>query len=120
MNNKVCRRIPRSFQFKPVPSQLFVFYFIRIVFAIVSAIAETLFYRSVAHVYGGHIGRIMLAFLALSPGMFFSSIAYLPSTFAMHCIMLAYAAWNFGRQDTAIFFVALSAILGWPFSAVLG
>lgn len=103
-----------------VDNKIFVFYFIRILFAMISASAETLFYRSVIRIYGGHIARIMLAFLAMSPGMFVSGIAYLPSTFAMHFIMFAMSAWHYEKHDLAIGCVALAAILGWPFAALLG
>lgn len=95
--------------------------------------------------FGIHIGRLTLAFLILSSGMYIASSAFLPSSFAMYVYenlhkfinnifkrlilytllhrylsTLATAAW-YGRQyELAIFATAISALLGWPFAALLG
>lgn len=61
-----------------------------------------------------------LAFLLFSAGMFISSTALLPSTFAMYAFMGACAAWWTEKYPLAIFFIAIGALLGWPFAALLG
>lgn len=65
------------------------------------------------------IGRIVLIFQLFSAGMFTAGAAFLPSTFSMYCSCASLAAWWHQRYPLAIFFVALSTLLGWPFAAVL-
>lgn len=52
--------------------------------------------------------------------MFVSSTALLPSSFSMYFGCSALAAWWQKRYSLAIFFTAISALLGWPFAALLG
>lgn len=52
--------------------------------------------------------------------MFISSTAFLPSTFSMYASCAALAAWWHQRYPLAIFFTAISTLLGWPFAALLG
>lgn len=52
--------------------------------------------------------------------MFVSSIALLPSSFSMYFGMAALSAWWFQRHKLAVFFIAVSALIGWPFAALMG
>lgn len=52
--------------------------------------------------------------------MFVASTALLPSTFSMYFGCAALAAWWHQRYPLAIFFVAISTLLGWPFVALIG
>ncbi|KAK6025100.1 plasmid Maintenance Protein, partial [Ostertagia ostertagi] len=56
----------------------------------------------------------------LSTGMFISSTAFLPSSFSMTMNMYAMAAFLNEKWFYAIFCTAISALVGWPFAAVLG
>jgi len=86
----------------------------------VCACSELYFYTGVVREFGPNIGRITLAVLSLSAGMFISSTAFLPSSTSMYLTLVAFGGWF--RQDykIAIFATAVSAILSWPFTAVLG
>lgn len=52
--------------------------------------------------------------------MFVAGTALLPSTFSMYFGCAALAAWWHQRYPLAIFLVAISALLGWPFAAIIG
>ena len=82
--------------------------------------AVVLRYRAVCKQFGANTGRIALCLLVFSAGMFISSTAFLPSTFAMYTTLIAMAAWFYGDFPVAIFAIAAGTIVGWPFAAVLG
>jgi len=102
------------------PNPMLVFYFVRCMLAGICASAEVYFYRGVLHEFGVNVARLCLTFLALSAGMFISSTAFLPSSTSLYCTLLASGAWFHQDYRLAIFFTALSAILSWPFTALLG
>lgn len=58
-------------------------------------------------------------FTICSAGMFHSSVAFLPSTFAMYTTMLAAAAFLERRVIRGIFWTAVGGFLGWPFSLAM-
>ena len=58
--------------------------------------------------------------LSLSPGMFISSTAFLPSSFAMYMTMIASSAYLQSHFRLAIGATAAGALIGWPFAAVTG
>uniref|UniRef100_UPI0035901F93 alpha-1,2-mannosyltransferase ALG9 isoform X1 n=1 Tax=Myxine glutinosa TaxID=7769 RepID=UPI0035901F93 len=101
-------------------NKILVFYFMRCLLAFGSCLCELYFYRAVCKRFGLHAGRLTLVFLALAPGMFISSAAFLPSSFGMCVSTLASACWFAGRDGPAILATAASAIIGWPFTALLG
>lgn len=59
-----------------------------------------------------HVGRMTFVLLLFSAGMFVSSTAFLPSTWAMYMSSASFAAWWQGKYSLAIFFTALSSLLG--------
>uniref|UniRef100_A0A8C5MQ83 Mannosyltransferase n=1 Tax=Leptobrachium leishanense TaxID=445787 RepID=A0A8C5MQ83_9ANUR len=79
-----------------------------------------LHFRAVCKKFGLHVGRLMLAFLVLGTGMFSSAAAYLPSSFCMYTTLIAVTGWYMDKVSVAVLGVAAGAILGWPFSGVLG
>ncbi|XP_018081400.1 alpha-1,2-mannosyltransferase ALG9-like isoform X1 [Xenopus laevis] len=101
-------------------NKVLVFYFIRSFLAFLSCICELYFYKAVCKKFGLHVGRLMLAFLVLSTGMFSSSAAYLPSSFCMYTTVVAMTGWYMDKISVAVLGVAAGAIWGWPFCAVLG
>ncbi|CAK9807241.1 Alpha-1,2-mannosyltransferase ALG9 [Anthophora plagiata] len=102
------------------PNPVMVFYFVRCLLSAGCALSEVYFYQNVCREFGIHIGRLTLVFLILSSGMYIASAAFLPSSFSMCLSTVATAAW-YGRQyELAIFATAISALLGWPFAALLG
>ncbi|XP_017768643.1 PREDICTED: alpha-1,2-mannosyltransferase ALG9 [Nicrophorus vespilloides] len=102
------------------PNPLLLFYLIRCVLGLLSALVELYFYKAVCREFGVNIGRMCLAFQLFSAGMFISSTALLPSSFAMYGLAGACAAWWTQKYALAIFVTALGSLLGWPFAALLG
>lgn len=101
-------------------NKVLTFYLLRIVLGAVCALAEFYFYRAVLERFGPRVARLTLFFQLLGAGMFVSATAFLPSSFAMYLGMVAMAAWFKNNFEVAIFAVAVSALVGWPFSAALG
>ncbi|BEI92503.1 uncharacterized protein CcaverHIS019_0501310 [Cutaneotrichosporon cavernicola] len=105
------------------------FFALRLFLGAISSACEAAFFRTVVVTVNEHVGRYLLFAMALSAGMFNASVAFLPSSFAMHANMLAASFWfhpatstNTGvkRAFLATICVAVGAIVGWPFSAALG
>lgn len=101
-------------------NKVLVFYFVRCVLAFSCCVCELYFYKAVCKKFGLHVGRLMLAFLVLSTGMFCSSAAFLPSSFCMYTTLVAMTGWFQDCTPLAVFGVAAGAIVGWPFSALIG
>lgn len=99
-----------------------VFYFIRLVLGVKSAACEALYVWSVRESYGRALGLWTWFFLLTSAGMFHASVSYLPSSFAMYFVALAWSFWSPSREQmsTAVACIAVAAIVGWPFAALLG
>ena len=102
------------------PHRMYILYLIRCLLAFVSSLCEVYFYQSVAKEVGVNVGRLTLAFLVLSAGMFISSTAFLPSSTSMFLVMISHGAWFNQSYALAIFTTALSTFLSWPFAALLG
>ncbi|KAK2074216.1 hypothetical protein P8C59_008437 [Phyllachora maydis] len=107
----------------PGSNKVAEFYFVRYVLAAVCALAQTLMWRSVCRALTPRIGLFFIMALVFSPGNFHASAAYLPSSFAMYTAMLGAAAfmdWRRGlKTSLAMFWFAVGAVVGWPFSAAL-
>ncbi|KAG5672283.1 hypothetical protein PVAND_002420 [Polypedilum vanderplanki] len=101
------------------PNPMLLFYFIRLLLGISCAVAEVYFYKGICREFGVHIGRSWLVFQLFSAGMFISSAALLPSSFSMYFTMAALAAWWHQQYKLAIFFTAISVLLGWPFVGLI-
>ncbi|KAK6641071.1 hypothetical protein RUM44_012770 [Polyplax serrata] len=102
------------------PNRMLIFYFVRCLLGLFCAFCESYFYKSVCKEFGVQVGRLVLVFLLFSPGMFISSTAYLPSSFSMYMTFLSTAAWIVRKYELAIFSVALSTFISWPFAALIG
>lgn len=100
--------------------KIFSFYAVRILQAVCCALAETLFCSAVRTVFGHRVATLLACFLATSAGMFRASSEFLPSSFAMIALTLAFTAWMHAQYFRAVFLVALSSLMGWVFAAVLG
>ncbi|XP_067910084.1 alpha-1,2-mannosyltransferase ALG9 isoform X1 [Heterodontus francisci] len=101
-------------------NKVLVFYFLRCLLAFFCCVCELYFYKAVCKKFGLHVGRLMLAFMVLSTGMFCSAAAFLPSSFCMNTTLIAMTGWFTDKNAVAVLGVAAGAILGWPFSAALG
>ncbi|XP_014234036.1 alpha-1,2-mannosyltransferase ALG9 [Trichogramma pretiosum] len=106
--------------FHAEPNPMHIFYFVRCVLSFVCTISEVYLYRNIGKEFGIHVARIALGFSLLSSGMYISSAAFLPSSFSMCFSTAAIAAWFGHKYELAIFYTAISSLLGWPFAALLG
>ncbi|KAI8079525.1 Alg9-like mannosyltransferase family-domain-containing protein [Gilbertella persicaria] len=101
-------------------TKLQTFYLIRLFFAGVCSFVEAKFYRTVTEEINTHVGRYVFAIL-------FFGAAYLPSTFAMHCVFMAFSYAlrpvsdiDLSRTYKVVFWIGLGALGGWPFAALIG
>src|SRR5262249_43740205 len=76
--------------------------------------------RGILRQFGPSIARLFLFFMALSNGMFISSTAFLPSSFSMYMTALTFGAWLQQHHKIVILTQAISTLIGWPFTALLG
>eukprot|EP00941_MAST-03F_sp_MAST-3F-sp1_P005712 g5712.t1 len=100
-------------------NKLVAFYAIRCTFAVISGMLELRFAESVARRFGKSVGHLTLFFLLSSTGMFHASTAFLPSTFAMYCVLLAYADWFDQKYFAVILSTATGVLWGWPFAGLV-
>ncbi|KAK7079141.1 mannosyltransferase [Halocaridina rubra] len=101
-------------------NRMLVFFFIRCMLALSCSGCELYFYRGICKEFGANVGRITLSILVFAAGMFISSTAYLPSSFAMYMTLMSMGAWYHQSYELAIFTTAISTFLGWPFAAAIG
>jgi alpha-1,2-mannosyltransferase len=53
----------------------------------------TLLFSAVCHQFGTNAGRLVFCMLLTSAGLFISTTAFLPSSFALYMTMLSFGAW---------------------------
>lgn len=109
-----------------VSSKITLFYMLRFVLAFVASKLETYLFQQLltatkaSKVYA-KLAYVYIALSLTNAGMFLSLTSFLPSTFAMYLVMLAYASWlTCDNSRLAIFSIGLAVLLGWPFVAILG
>jgi alpha-1,2-mannosyltransferase len=104
-------------------SKTFEFYLLRSLLAFCCAASETRLYSAISRTLNPRVGIIYLMITAFSPGMFYASVALLPSSFAMYTSSLGLAAfldWRGGpKTASGIMWFGIGAIIGWPFSGIL-
>ena len=96
-------------------SHVAVFYAMKCALGLICAACEAFFVSAVMRKFGSAVAVYTLVYLSFSSGMFVSSTALLPSSFAMYALLIAQAAWFLERPALVIFSSAVAAILGWPF-----
>lgn len=104
-------------------SKTFDFYLLRSLLAAVCAATETKLYSAISRTLHPRIGVFYLIIVAFTPGFFYASTAFLPSSFAMYTGTLGLATfmdWRGGpKTGTVIMWFAIGALLGWPFAGAL-
>lgn len=99
------------------------FYLLRILLAVICAATETRLFAVLSRTLNPRIGVIYLMIVASSPGVFYASVAFLPSSFAMYTSNLGLAAfmdWRRGPKTAiGIMWFGIGAVVGWPFSVIL-
>uniref|UniRef100_A0A6B2L1M8 Mannosyltransferase n=1 Tax=Arcella intermedia TaxID=1963864 RepID=A0A6B2L1M8_9EUKA len=104
------------------PSKIAQFYLIRLFLGLVSSLGMTYLCVSIKERYGKDLAFYTFLFLLFSTGIYIAGTAFLPSSFAMYCLMVCQAAWirKNPNYSLCIFCVALCSIAGWPFAALVG
>ena len=119
----VIHAIPGKFGSFLFSKKVYEFYFVRVVLAAICAGCEMRLFSTVSSFVNPRIAEIFLLAMVTSPGMFHSSVAYLPSSFAMYTSMMGVAAfmdWQGGlKTNLGIMWFGIGATVGWPFSAAL-
>ena len=106
-----------------VPNKALEFYIVRGVLGFICAGCETRLFLTISRTMDPRIAVIFLIAMVSSSGMFYASVAYLPSSFAMYAAMMGSAAF-LGVKDglktsEGIMWFGIGATVGWPFSAAL-
>ncbi|EIN13913.1 asparagine-linked glycosylation 9 protein isoform a [Punctularia strigosozonata HHB-11173 SS5] len=108
------------------PSKRPAFFATRIFLAVLSTLCEAKFYRTVVEKINLRVGRYLFFMLLFSAGMWNASVAFLPSSFAMYAVTLAYSfalapprIADAQRTYSATALFAVGALLGWPFAIAL-
>lgn len=106
-----------------VSKKVFEFYFVRGVLGLICAGCETRLFSTISLTMNPRIAVLFLLAMISSSGMFYASVAYLPSSFAMYTAMMGASAFmsRKGRLRTTegIMWFGIGATVGWPFSAAL-
>lgn len=99
------------------------FYGLRVLLALVCAATETRLYSVISRALNPRIGVIYLSIVAFTPGFFYASAAFVPSSFAMYTSALgltSFMDWRGGSKTaTGIMWFGIGAMLGWPFAGAL-
>lgn len=99
------------------------FYLLRILLVFFCTASEIRLYSAISRTLNPRVGIIYLMITAFSPGMFYASVAFLPSSFAMYTSSFGLAAfldWRGGpKTASGIMWFGIGAIIGWPFSGIL-
>ena len=104
-------------------SKTFEFYLLRVLLAICCAATETRLFSAISRTLNPRIGIVYLMVVAFSPGIFYASVAFLPSSFAMYTSTLGLAAfmdWRGGPKTApGVMWFGIGAFVGWPFAGIL-
>lgn len=98
------------------------FYSIRVFMALLFFICEVKFQRAVQSIlprYSKLSPYCLPLLMTFSSGMAHNSVSMLPQTFTTATLMLSVSYWMTAEPFGCIFFMAVSALIGWPFVAVM-
>lgn len=101
-------------------SKQVLFFMLRALFALLATYTEVKLYSLVVKRYNSTIACYLAFILLSNVGLFISTTSFLPSTFVLYFVSLAYATWMNKSYITAIASIAFATLLGWPFVALLG
>uniref|UniRef100_A0A182MDP1 Mannosyltransferase n=1 Tax=Anopheles culicifacies TaxID=139723 RepID=A0A182MDP1_9DIPT len=102
-----------------VDNGVVIFYSVRCLLAIVCALLEYRLYKVLGRKCGGGVCNLWLFFQLVNAGMYISSTALLPSSFAMYITLATIAAWLNDDLRTGVAVTALSGLIGWPFAVIV-
>uniref|UniRef100_A0A182VXH3 Mannosyltransferase n=1 Tax=Anopheles minimus TaxID=112268 RepID=A0A182VXH3_9DIPT len=102
-----------------VDNGVVIFYSVRCLLAVVCALLEYRLYKVLGRKCGGGVCNLWLFFQLVNAGMYISSTALLPSSFAMYITLATIAAWLNEDTRTGVAVTALSGLIGWPFAVIV-
>uniref|UniRef100_A0A182YI89 Mannosyltransferase n=1 Tax=Anopheles stephensi TaxID=30069 RepID=A0A182YI89_ANOST len=102
-----------------VDNGVVIFYAVRCMLAVVCALLEYRLYKVLGRKCGGGVCNLWLFFQLVNAGMFISSAALLPSSFAMYITLATITAWLNDDAKTGIAVTAFSGLIGWPFAVIV-
>lgn len=85
----------------------------------IGTLSQVYLYNAVKTKYGSPSAVWLLFLLIFTPANFISLTSFLPSTFSMYCLTIALASWINQNFVLSIYMVALSTLIGWPFSVLI-
>uniref|UniRef100_A0A182TA52 Mannosyltransferase n=1 Tax=Anopheles maculatus TaxID=74869 RepID=A0A182TA52_9DIPT len=111
--------LPAKFVGLVVDNGVVIFYTVRCMLAVVCAVLEYRLYKVLGRKCGGGVCNMWLFFQLVNAGMFISSAALLPSSFAMYITLATITAWLNDDAKTGIAVTAFSGLIGWPFAVII-
>lgn len=113
--------LPVTFLWKTLQfNKVHLFLAIKSILGLFFAFSSNSFLNSIKKVFGFQIEMYTFLFLLTSPGIFFSSTAYLPSAVCSSLVMLSFSSWLENKFKTSIFFGCIAVLWsGWPFVGVV-
>lgn len=97
-----------------------MFRFIRVIIGCWMAYCEANFIHTIGITFGGSSTLYLATLFATSPGMFYCSTSFLPSSFCAGFMMLAAVSWMKNQGWQTIAWGCMGAIFtGWPFCCLL-
>uniref|UniRef100_A0A182NFR3 Mannosyltransferase n=1 Tax=Anopheles dirus TaxID=7168 RepID=A0A182NFR3_9DIPT len=111
--------LPAKLLMLVVDNGVVIFYFVRCLLAITCALLEYRLYKVMKRKCGGGVSKIWLFLQLVNAGMYISSSALLPSSFAMYATLIMLGAWLSDDTRTAIAVTALCGLIGWPFAVIV-
>ncbi|XP_055636364.1 alpha-1,2-mannosyltransferase ALG9 isoform X1 [Toxorhynchites rutilus septentrionalis] len=97
---------------------IIAFYATRCMLAVICSVMETILFKVISQCFGNKIASWWLTFQLISPGLFISGTALLPSSFSMYLTMALHSAWWSKKIKLPIFLTVVSTFVGWPFAAI--
>lgn len=113
--------------FNESTEKIIVFFGIRASLALFSSLCEVWFLNGVSSRLGRRVSYLTGFFLLVSSGMFLGAQNYLPSSFSMYMLLIAFGSWFYRDQTPAqtsikwiicVCAAGTSVIVGWPFSVI--
>lgn len=107
----------------PGTSRASEFYTLRILLGMLCAFCQTYAYLKVARIMSPKIGQYFVLVCLTSPGFFFASVSYLPSSSAAYMTLMAVAEfidWRGGAHTAeGITWFGVASVVAWPFAGIL-
>mmetsp|Transcript_132388 Transcript_132388/g.229583 ORF Transcript_132388/g.229583 Transcript_132388/m.229583 type:complete len:635 (-) Transcript_132388:943-2847(-) len=107
--------------FKSRVTKVQAFYMLRIIIGLITMWCERQFIKSVHLRFGKRVAGFLYVLSMFSPAMFVATTAYLPTSFAMCCFMVAHGAWFMEHYSFVAHIIAAASVgtvIGWPFAAL--